>query len=84
MVAVADEKETEGGEREVKREYRIVTDEYSGFEAQFRPWWSPFWLAVDFSNTSSTIEWAEDRIRRHQSRTGRSTVVKYLGWFPEK
>lgn len=44
--------------------YRIVTDKYLGFEAQYRYWWSPLWLQVGFSNTHSSEREAIDFIKR--------------------
>ena len=43
----------------MSREYRIVHDEYLGFEVQHRTWWWPFWRETGFSNTHLTIERAE-------------------------
>lgn len=56
--------------------YRIVRDTYSGFEAQFRPWWSPFWFMVNGCNTKPNLETAEKLCRTHATR---GNVVKYLG-----
>ena len=53
--------------------YRIVTDAYAGFEIQFRYWWMPFWMQLDIINTYSTLEAAEDHIKR---RTHKKVVVK--------
>jgi len=39
-----------------KTKYRIVKDNFAGYEAQFRYWWMPFWKQINFTNTSSTIE----------------------------
>lgn len=42
-----------------KNKYRVVEDQYLGYEAQIKPWWSPFgWFEIGL-NTSSTIERAE-------------------------
>jgi hypothetical protein len=42
------------------RRYRIVNDNYLGFEVQSRRWWWPFWIechgSIYRSNTHSTIE----------------------------
>ena len=39
-----------------KIKYRVVTDHYCGFEAQYRVWWWPFWMMVNGCNTRSTLE----------------------------
>lgn len=36
--------------------YRIIRDHWSGYEAQFRYWWFPFWNQCFFANTSSTLD----------------------------
>lgn len=55
-------------------EYRVVEDNFAGFEVQARRWWWPFWLECDFCNTHPTVEAAERWAERHAQRT-----VKYLG-----
>jgi hypothetical protein len=46
--------------------YRIVRDKYSGYEAQYRPWWFPIWVELDKAgigngtNTCKTIERARE------------------------
>ena len=57
--------------------YRVVRDSYLGYGAQFRPWWSPFWMECDRrggvcgTNTNKTLEDARAvcanhaRYRRH-------------------
>ncbi len=47
-----------------KRQYRIVTDSFGGFEVQKRLWYYPFWFQIrnEFGshvNTHRTIEQAE-------------------------
>ena len=37
-------------------EYRVVTDRYSGYEAQYRTRWWPFWRIISSGNTSSTLD----------------------------
>ena len=39
-----------------KTKYRVVTDAYCGFEAQFKYWWSPIWRQTGGTNTSATLE----------------------------
>lgn len=45
--------------------YRIVTDNYSGYEAQFRRWWMPFYVQCFFCNTSTNVDRARELIKRH-------------------
>lgn len=49
-----------------KRRYRIVFDNYLGYEVQSRIWWFPFWLEcrsrIGVSNTHHTIEKAKEFI----------------------
>jgi hypothetical protein len=60
----------------MRPEYRIVTDNWCGFEVQIRRWWWPFWTQADFSNTHSSMEAAELWAARHAQKQ-----VKYLGRF---
>ncbi len=39
-----------------KTKYRVVTDNYLGYEAQYKPWFLPFWQQLNGANTRSTIE----------------------------
>lgn len=42
-----------------RREYRIVTDGYAGYEVQHRyPLW-PFWMQTGFINTWATLDRAK-------------------------
>ena len=55
-----------------KRQYRIVTDSFSGFEVQKRLWYFPFWLQIPGEtrrpvNTHTTIE--EDEILIEMDKT---------------
>lgn len=51
--------------------YRVVRDSYLGYEAQFKPWWFPFWLPCDRNsgksgiNSNSTIESARQLCADH-------------------
>lgn len=47
-----------------KNKYRIVRDNYAGYEVQIKRWWFPFWIQVDF-NTHYSIECAESYARNH-------------------
>lgn len=60
--------------------YRIVTDRYAGFEAQFRVWWWPCWMQINGMNTFPSAEAAERFIRNHvdEKRAPRTNVVKYV------
>lgn len=57
----------------MKNEYRIVEDNYAGFEVQIRRWWFPMWRQVGV-NTHSTLERAEASAKGHARG-----AVKYLG-----
>ena len=58
-----------------KPEYRVVRDNYCGYEVQIRRWWHwPLWLQVDFSNTHRSVEDAETFAEGHAR-----SPVKYLG-----
>lgn len=46
-------------------EYRIVRDNYLGYEVQHRTWWWPFWRETGFCNTHATVERAEEFARKH-------------------
>ncbi|RVT96214.1 hypothetical protein EOD42_13950 [Rhodovarius crocodyli] len=63
-------------------EYRIVTDNASGFMVQARRWWWPFWLQVGF-NSSSSAEGARQWIEREFAYAARKKnagkVVEHLG-----
>ena len=57
-----------------KRQYRIVTDKYAGFEVQKRVWYFPFWLQIGgimcgTTNTSYTIEEAEELIELNKTNS---------------
>ena len=58
-------------------EYRVVTDSYSGYEAQYRTRWWPFWRIISSGNTSPTIDEAVRDARRHARRE--AYVVTVLG-----
>jgi hypothetical protein len=55
--------------------YRIVTDEYAGYEAQCWRWWWPFWTQCGpLGNTHFSVEEAENYIRIKRKRE----VVKLI------
>jgi hypothetical protein len=55
--------------------YRIVTDDYAGYEVQAWHWWRPFWSGLsvhgNFANTFLRIEDAENFAQN-------GDVVKYI------
>jgi hypothetical protein len=53
--------------------YRIVTDNWAGFEVQTWRWWWPFWIQGT-TNTHGSVEAAEAYARRRAKR-----IVKNLG-----
>ena len=42
-----------------KRQFRIVTDRFAGYEVQVRYWYYPLWEQAGFVNTHNSIERAE-------------------------
>lgn len=48
-----------------RNSYRIVPDKFSGFEAQFRPWFWPFWIECFRTNTRYTIDGAKEVALNH-------------------
>ena len=40
----------------MKRKYRIVKDNFCGYEAQQWRWYWPFWTQLGFVNTHTSIE----------------------------
>ena len=45
-----------------KNKYRIITDQYNGFECQKKLWWCPFWFQMNHSNTHATLDGAKKYI----------------------
>ena len=45
-----------------KTRFRIVTDQYNGYEAQIKRWWCPVWLQIGVCNTHFSVEDAEKYI----------------------
>lgn len=60
-----------------KTKYRVVTDKYSGFEAQYKVWWFPFWVQCYGTNTSFSVNDAIKTIERHAKPRFKSKVVAY-------
>lgn len=48
-----------------KTKYRVVRDQYSGYEAQYRYWWMPMFLQIDTCNTNPSLEMAIDLCKKH-------------------
>ena len=66
-----------------KRQYRIVTDNFGGFEVQKRLWYYPFWFQIRSEkrhcvNTHISIEQSEKLIEmdKTNSRPPKNKVVK--------
>lgn len=57
-------------------EYRIVRDNFAGYEVQIRRWWVPFWVQANFCNTHCSIEAAERWAEQHAQG-----CVRYLGRY---
>ena len=58
-----------------KPEYRVVRDNYAGYEVQVRRWWHwPFWVQAEGCNTHSSVEAAEKFAEGHARGP-----VKHLG-----
>lgn len=49
--------------------YRVVRDNYCGFEVQIWKIWFPFWCQIGI-NTHSSLERAKDFITSHKSNKG--------------
>jgi hypothetical protein len=56
-----------------KTKARIVRDSYSGYEAQFKPWWCPFYFQFGI-NTHMSVVQAEMYIRAKLQKK----IVKYV------
>ena len=47
--------------------FRIITDNFNGFEVQIKRWWFPFWVQCnyyDLVNSFSSIKEAKDWIKK--------------------
>lgn len=44
------------------KKYRIVKDNYCGFECQVWRLWFPFWIQMGFTNTHTSLEKAKEYI----------------------
>jgi hypothetical protein len=50
------------------KRYRIVRDNYAGYEVQCWRFWFPVWIQCNLTNTHSTIEAARRHAVRHSRR----------------
>lgn len=41
--------------------YRIIENPFLGWEVQYKPWYCPFWIMLDFSNCFSTAKYLAER-----------------------
>lgn len=53
--------------------YRIVRDDFCGYQVDAWRWWLPIWVQVGFTNTHTSVEAAEEFAARHAN-----SVVKYV------
>lgn len=63
-----------------KTKYRIVKDEYLGYEAQQKVWWFPIWTQCGLVNTHSSVERARLYIDK-KSKHGCVNIVEYYEPF---
>ena len=69
-----------------KRQYRIVTDKFAGYEVQKRLWYFPFWFQIKgehgtISNTHKTIEKSEKLIQMDKTNS-RPSKIKVIKTYP--
>ena len=57
--------------------YRVVRDRWLGYEAQFKPWWSPFWWQCNVVNTNRSIGQARQVCVNHASGRGAAVVAQF-------
>jgi len=50
------------------RKYRIVSDEYCGYQCQVWRLWFPFWVEMNFVNTHISLESAIDYIKKGEKK----------------
>lgn len=64
----------------MKKYYRIVRDEWDGYEVQRWRWWFPFWLQCCehgyISNTHMSVEEAEEFIERHSKPVIKNVTIE--------
>ena len=67
------------------KKFRIVTDDYAGYEVQSWRWWFPFWVQCwDYGpiNTWPSIHEAETFAREGGKRKTRRSIVKIINPLP--
>ena len=69
-------------------QYRVVRDNYAGFEVQIKRWWLPIWLQIGgrytaITNTHGSLEAAEKYAEEYASGVRRGREIKYLGSLPK-
>ena len=53
----------------MRNKYRIVTDYFLGYKAQFKPKWWPFWWFTCYGrNSSTTMEGCDAIVNNHNSK----------------
>jgi hypothetical protein len=57
----------------MKTRYRIIRDNYCGYEVQVWRWYFPFWIADGLFNSHSSIE----RARQFIDKKGKEVVEYY-------
>lgn len=66
----------------MKSKYRIVTDNYNGYEAQVKHWWFPFiWFQMfkcGWANSFATAEDAVSFIMKKRTKEKIGSVVRYV------
>ena len=50
-----------------KTRYRVVPDNYAGYEVQIKRWWLPIWMQLYFINTHMPLESAKKMIEAHRA-----------------
>ena len=61
-----------------KTKYRVVSDDFLGYEAQYRPWFLPFWQQLNGTNTHHTIEKALEMCKTFKRNTQNKKTVAVL------
>ncbi len=61
-----------------KTKYRVVTDNYLGYEAQYKPWFLPFWQQLNEVNTHHIIERALEMCKAFKRNTQNKKTVAVL------
>lgn len=61
-----------------RTKYRVVTDNYLGYEAQYRLWFLPFWLQLNGTNSHPTIEKALEMCKKFKRNAQNKKTVAVL------